>query len=239
MTAKVEICPPDTAWQTGNHVRNYRYFPREEVIEGSPGPQWGSWVVEVWTSRCCGRSPLGSGLDLLNFNLGNVAASQLHTTKAELLGPGSGGPGSGHYRATIQIPQGSAAGVWSASVFARDELSNYSQTSAPLTVVDRNPITARPDAVDASLTPGASALAQTVTVHLTSARVAITGADVEVHGPSQQCATYYLALIGGTNLDGVWTGTVQRPALGLPGTSMSMTNSGALRRSLTLQRPAA
>jgi hypothetical protein len=154
----------------------------------------------------------GSGLDLLDFNLGNAAASQFHTTKAELLGPGSSGPGSGHYRATIQIPAGSAAGVWSASVFARDEVSNYSQTASPLTVVDRSPITSRPQAVSASLTPGAAALAQAVTVHLTSAGAAITGADVEVQGPSQQSATYYLALTSGTNLDGVWTGTIQLPA---------------------------
>jgi hypothetical protein len=55
-------------------------------------------------------------------------------------------------------------------------------------------------------------------VHLTSARVAITGADVEVHGPSQQGATYYLALISGTNLDGVWTGTIQLPANAAAGT---------------------
>ncbi len=137
----------------------------------------------------------------------------------ELVTPSpTGAPGSGRYRAVVEIPQGSAAGSWHVSIFARDQLQNAGSVSTPLTVIDRNPVTTAPRVVSAVRTHGATSHTQTFTLHVTSAQVDVTTIDMHALGPNNQWSNATFALTGGTVRDGIWTATIQLPDTAAAGT---------------------
>jgi hypothetical protein len=167
----------------------------------------------------------GSGLSMVDFIVGNymdaVDNSEVHNVPAELIGPASNGtPGSNRYRAVVTVPEGSTPGAWSASVFARDALSNDGRLDVPITVVDANSVTALPVAQNETLTQGASANTQTINVHLTSPRNAVKTVSILVTGTGshQGGMQFGLVLTSGTPFDGIWTGLIQLPESGASGT---------------------
>jgi hypothetical protein len=176
-------------------------------------------------------SDLGSGLrtDIpdYHFHVGNYSGSgfgDYETHDAPFptliaLAPGGSAQG-GRYRSTLVIPAGSLAGRWSAYISATDLQGNQTEFYPPLTVIDRTPITSLPQLVDASLMPGATDRTQTFSVHLTSTRANITVAALGIHGQNGFETGIVLNLLSGTDLDGIWGGTVDVPTTAVVGSYM-------------------
>jgi hypothetical protein len=157
----------------------------------------------------------GSGLDHNYFVLIGPPSGSEHVEEPalsaapELITPLSST--SGRYVATVQLPAGSPPGLWTAKFDARDVQFNDSQVARQVKVVNTDPITSVPDLRSGFLTAGATARTQTVTLHVTSARAQVMGANISVTGPNGQQVPVILSLTSGTSLDGVWTGTIQLP----------------------------
>jgi hypothetical protein len=157
----------------------------------------------------------GSGIDMIQFTLHQdptVDYPESQTVPADLITPSTlGASGSGHYRAVVQLPQGSAPGKWHVSIYARDLVLHARTSDTPLTVIDRNPITTLPRAVSITRTAGDTPYTQTFSIHMTSARAAIADFVLRVYGPGNQLYWARLDLVSGTTLDGFWTATIQLP----------------------------
>jgi hypothetical protein len=176
---------------------------------------------------------VGADLNRVFFGMTYQGVIQFQNAQVELITPSSsGGAGSGRYRATLQLPQGSAAGTWKIGPSAIDEY--YASTSAlsNLTVADRNPITTLPDLISGSMTEGPFLRTHTFSLHFTSSRAALVNATVGIEGPSGQQGSAYLSLASGTPLDGIWTGTFTFPEAAAAGTwkAHDVTFSDALGR---------
>jgi hypothetical protein len=160
----------------------------------------------------------GSGVASPMFSLYEDAFAkeidgQVQVARPELIASSAtGAAGSGRYRATVTLPEGSAPGAWHVGISASDPLYNESDVLVPVTVIDTNPITSLPHIVSVTRTAGTDARTQTYSVHVTSARADVTGVDVHLMSQDrQQYANGYLTLTSGTSLDGVWTATIQLP----------------------------
>ena len=163
-----------------------------------------------------------SGIDWVSFGLAHGSdipdpSNQLHQAQPVLITPSTvGTSGSGRYRAVVALPAGSAAGQWRVQISVRDKLWNSRYVVAPLTVVDRNPITSLPQLISISRTAGATGSIQTFSVHVTS-RAEVNNVYLQVRGPEGQFQNGYFELTSGTALDGIWTATIQLPATAAAG----------------------
>jgi RTX calcium-binding nonapeptide repeat (4 copies) len=159
----------------------------------------------------------GSGVRSTEFQMAHVGTPgsplQDHSAAGQLVeADPSSGPGSGRYSATIELPQGSAAGGWNVYLDAVDLQSNSSETDLPLTVTDLNPVTTVPQVADGSLVADPAGGAPTLTLHLTSDRADLKEVEIEVAGPHGQQTEIAPVLSSGTVQDGVWTATMRLPA---------------------------
>jgi Ca2+-binding RTX toxin-like protein len=139
----------------------------------------------------------------------HIVAVQLATASS------TGSPGSGRYHAEITLPEGSAPGVWSATLQARDPAGNEADSdgNGSLTVTDLHPITALPQMLDGSATQSVPGGPATVSLHLVSPADVIPNyeLDLELVGPNKQVADEGLDLSSGTRQDGVWASTIILP----------------------------
>jgi hypothetical protein len=165
-----------------------------------------------------------SGLNLVSFVLIAPRSGPEYLEEpafngyAELVTPSTTGTaGSGVYRATAQLPAGSAPGVWTAKFTARDVQFNVNQLTQPVTVVNTDPITSVPHLVGASLTNGATSRTKTLSLHITSARAAVSQVTADAVNVDARVVGGDLTLVSGTTLDGVWTETIQIPDAMGPG----------------------
>jgi hypothetical protein len=166
----------------------------------------------------------GDGLRQVDVDLRHMGPSstQTHTVTTfpgfwdsgnpELVTPDpNGDSGSGHYRATIVMPVGSAAGSWFANIRAIDQAYNTTVPYATMNVIDARPFTDVPRLTGGQVTTGGTPGNKTFQFQVASAHAEVDNIAVNVRYPAGDGTGFDPNFVSGTTTNGVWQVTLNLP----------------------------